>query len=168
MRTLEYKALKNITGAYNGSSQVKLGRIAQVEPLEDKLDDQLISWAARSIRSGDPLIRSLADQPGNLIHRAPEASHTTREEFFFLFFSNTHYSYAANTREERSYGNSEGGAVTTLTILRLIEPEYQYWMRCTHSISLESTHPSRSSNFVISLFPLSACACPCITYIHKV
>ena len=54
---LEYQALKRITGGYNGSSQQKLGFIANVEPIQAFVDHLSITWAARSMASGDPIIQ---------------------------------------------------------------------------------------------------------------
>lgn len=39
MRRLEYQALRMITRGYHGSSLEKLGEIANIDPLQDKLDD---------------------------------------------------------------------------------------------------------------------------------
>jgi len=58
MERVEYTALRKITGAYRGSSKVKLGQIPAVETLKIKLDD---SWAARSLRTGDRHIREFLD-----------------------------------------------------------------------------------------------------------
>jgi len=38
-KKLEYQALRKITGAYHGAAHTKLGLIANVEPIEDKLRD---------------------------------------------------------------------------------------------------------------------------------
>ena len=50
-------------GGYHGSSKLKLGYIAGVEPLQVKLDDLSASWAARSLRTGDNQIRKFTDAP---------------------------------------------------------------------------------------------------------
>ena len=68
-RTLEYKALRKITGAYHGSAHHKLGFIANVEPLELKLSHSLSMAAKRLIQHGDPIFRQLLDQvppPGTI------------------------------------------------------------------------------------------------------
>jgi len=56
---IEYQALRKITGGYHESSYQKLAGIAAVESLESKLDD--ITWAARSLRTGDTEIRGFLD-----------------------------------------------------------------------------------------------------------
>jgi len=63
MERLEYQALRKITGGYHGSSKAKVDFIAAVEPLQVILDDLSASWAARSLRAGDKMIRRLADEP---------------------------------------------------------------------------------------------------------
>lgn len=62
MVRLEDQALKIISIAYHGASQPKLGWIAGVEPLQIKLDDISVSWAARAVRTGDPHIRAMLSQ----------------------------------------------------------------------------------------------------------
>ena len=42
------------TGAYHGTSYDELLAISHIEPLGIKLDDISVSWAARSLRTGDP------------------------------------------------------------------------------------------------------------------
>jgi len=63
MGRIKYQCLRKITGAYHGSSKEKLGYIANIEPLQVKLDDQSSSGAARSLRTGDKAIRDLAGAP---------------------------------------------------------------------------------------------------------
>ena len=50
-----------ITGAYHGASHQELGWIAAVEPLQSRLDHISISWAARSLRTGDKEIREFLE-----------------------------------------------------------------------------------------------------------
>jgi len=57
MTRVEYKALRKISGAYHGSSHDKLSAICGVEPLQVKLDDTSISWAASVTRTRDTHIR---------------------------------------------------------------------------------------------------------------
>ena len=52
---IELTDLRSITGAYQGSSRIKLGFIANVEPLQVILDHASKNWAARNTASGDPL-----------------------------------------------------------------------------------------------------------------
>jgi len=52
-----------ITGAYYGSSHVKLGKIANVVPLESKLYDISARWVSKACRTGDPHIRDLLQAP---------------------------------------------------------------------------------------------------------
>ena len=54
---LQYQALRRITGAYHGSSHLKLGFIANAEPIQVILDHSSISWAARNVKGGDPRVR---------------------------------------------------------------------------------------------------------------
>ena len=54
--TIEYHALRKITGAYKGSRHRKLGFIANVEPLQAILNHLQISWVARGLSTGDPHI----------------------------------------------------------------------------------------------------------------
>ncbi|KAF8422182.1 hypothetical protein EV426DRAFT_706328 [Tirmania nivea] len=70
---LEYQALRKICDSSHGSSATKLGHIANVEPLEVKLQDICISWAARAVRTGNQHIRAAlrkAQFPplGSIIH----------------------------------------------------------------------------------------------------
>ena len=61
---LEYQALRKITGAYHGASHEKLGLIANIEPIQSKLTDMGVCWAAKAIATGDPHIRAfLEDSP---------------------------------------------------------------------------------------------------------
>lgn len=55
---LEYQALRKVTGPYHGASHQKLGWIAEVEPLQSKLDGISVTRAAWSLRTGDVEIRS--------------------------------------------------------------------------------------------------------------
>ena len=63
MKSIEYKALRKITGGYHGSNHLKLAAIAAVEPLERKLDNISVAWFARSIRTGDRHIREFLEAP---------------------------------------------------------------------------------------------------------
>ena len=63
MKSLEYKALRKITGGYYGSKHSTLAGIAGIEPIERKLDDISTSWFVRSIRTGDTNIRTHLNDP---------------------------------------------------------------------------------------------------------
>ena len=64
MKHLEYKVLRQVCGAYHGSSHTKLLATSAVESLKDKLDDLSICWAACSLCTGNPHIRqSLESKP---------------------------------------------------------------------------------------------------------
>ena len=54
---LHYNALRRITKAYHGSSHQKLGYITNIEPIQVILDHSSITWAARNIKGGDPLVK---------------------------------------------------------------------------------------------------------------
>ena len=61
---LEYQALRKITGAYHGASHMKLGLIANIEPIQTKLADMGARWAAKAMSKGDLHIRDfLEDSP---------------------------------------------------------------------------------------------------------
>jgi len=66
MESIEYRALTKTAGAYQGSWHKKLGLIANVEPLQPKLQDIATSWKARCLRTGDQKIRNFLDAP---LHR---------------------------------------------------------------------------------------------------
>jgi len=59
--TLEYQAPRNITGAYYGSSHIRLGLIAKIKPLTSRLGHISIKWAAKACRNNDPAVRQLLD-----------------------------------------------------------------------------------------------------------
>jgi len=48
-------------GFYHGASHLKLGLIAAVEPLQSRLNHISILWAARSLRTGDKVIREFLE-----------------------------------------------------------------------------------------------------------
>jgi len=129
MNHMEYQALRKITGAYHGSSHQKLGWIANIEPLHDKLDDISRCWAARSLRTGDPLIRTFldvptatcADPPTPVPKISPWHDSTTPDlprdspisEVFYL---------TGIQPEERSYGDREDTTTFALSNLTIYDP----------------------------------------------
>lgn len=93
MEHIEYQALRKICGAYQGSSKIKLGLIANIEPLESKLSDLRNCWAARAVRTGDTHIREMLSphhHPHNIIKRVFRAA--TAFELDNLSFGNSNYS----------------------------------------------------------------------------
>ena len=54
---IQYRALRRISGAYNGASTEKLLGITAIEPLQAKLIDISNACAARAVRTGDWQIR---------------------------------------------------------------------------------------------------------------
>ena len=68
-----YQDPRQITGVYYGSSHKKLLRIAHID-LEVKLDDLSVSWAARSLRAGEPQIRRILDEDVTRTHKTGTAS----------------------------------------------------------------------------------------------
>ena len=63
MNRLEYEVLRKITGAYQRRSNEGVLAIAHMRPRGIKLDDISISWAARGLRTGNPHIRKILDNP---------------------------------------------------------------------------------------------------------
>lgn len=59
--SIVYQCIRKITGGYHGSSKQKLGYIGGVELLQAELDAMSVTWAARSLRTGDPFIKELTD-----------------------------------------------------------------------------------------------------------
>ena len=68
METLQSQALRNVTGAYRGSSSHKVNRIANVEPLGTFLNHLQGAWAARAVRSGNHHIRAFLEAPPSPQH----------------------------------------------------------------------------------------------------
>ena len=131
-RRLEYQALRKITGAYHDSSHEKLGFIANIEPIQDKLADMGACWAAKAISTGDPQIRALLqeDTPGwTAWHDGTKGPRQARETPIGTAFHLT----AISVPEEISWGNSQDhrtGDLLQITLLTPTDPrsrEKGYW-----------------------------------------
>jgi len=132
-KRLEYQALRKITGAYHGASHVKLGLIANIEPIEEKLRDIGACWAAKATRTGDPIIRDfLAHAPAKGFptwHDGTSGPEPTHENPITAAFHLT----AADDPEEISWGNGmdySKGDLLEITLLRTEDPkskEKSYW-----------------------------------------
>jgi len=120
-----------MTGAYHGSRHEKLLAIAHIEPLETKLDDISVAWAARILRTGDPHIRHCLDHL-----TSPHSWYDGRGAPFTR--QRPHPIGAASYKttiqpEGRSYGDRDDTTPTSPIDLSILEPKderskYQaYW-----------------------------------------
>lgn len=112
--------MRNITGAYQGSSHERLGWIANAEPLQAKLDDISRAWAAQSLRTGDPHICKLLDKspmPAYSPWHDGGIPHCPRDspisDAFYL---------TAIEPQERSYEDREETSTTPLIDLTIMDP----------------------------------------------
>jgi len=84
MQGTEYQAVRKITGVYRGSSHWKLGKIGAVEPLQTKLGDLSIAWAARHLKTRGRQMRSPRCAVGKRPHPMALWPNTLRLQYRLL------------------------------------------------------------------------------------
>jgi len=126
-------ALRKITGGYHGSNKAKLEFIAGVEPLQIFLDDLSATWAARSLRTGDKLLRNLVDErpaPGATGWYDATGQDGTRTD---CEVASAFYMADIPSPESRSYSDRDSVDLLGITPLPLMQPEEErskhkgYW-----------------------------------------
>jgi len=121
-RSLECQALRKITGAYYGASHLKLGLIANIEPIQDKLRNIVTCWAAKRIRMGDPHIRPFLQEPPLGCPQWHDGTGGPQSAFDTPITAAFHWS-AISHPGEISWGDSTDHRQGNLHHITLLEPE---------------------------------------------